>query len=163
MFTGRLNIARTIQNRSAHIDHEDTHYCHSQRKVTKEMCVKAKDTFEKECNQGNVPASSCLSDFFINVESDDKAKIPFGNPGRAIDTNARPHGRILAGIEHQSSSDKSPGARVAEALDHSYHLGSLSASVNLFLLLIQVRLAHKYPIPPWEMIHSPGGDNEVCM
>jgi hypothetical protein len=132
MFTGRLNITRTIQKRSAHIDHEDTQYCHSQRKVTTEMCVKAKDTFEKECNKGNVPASSCLSDFFVSVESDDKAKIPFGNPGRAIDTNARPHGHILAGIEHQSSSDKSPRARVAEALDHSYHLGSLSASVNLF-------------------------------
>jgi hypothetical protein len=106
MFTGRLNIARTIQKRSSHIDHEDTYYCHSQRKVTKEMCVKAKDTFEKEGNQGNVTASSCLSEFFISVESDDKDKIPFGNPGRAIDTNARPYGRILAGIEHQSSSDK---------------------------------------------------------
>jgi hypothetical protein len=96
------------------------------------MCVKAKDTFEKERNQVSVPVSSCMSDFFISVESDDKAKIPFGNPGRAIDTNARPYGRILAGIEHQSSSDKSPRARVAEALDHSYHLGYLSASVNLF-------------------------------
>jgi hypothetical protein len=132
MFTGRLNIARTIQKRSAHIYHEDTHYCHSQLKVTKEMCVKAKDTFEMDCNQGNVPSSSCLSDFFISVESDDKAKIPFGNPVRAIDTNARPHGRILAGIEHHASSDKSPISRVSEALDHSYHLGSLSASVNLF-------------------------------
>jgi hypothetical protein len=132
MFTGRLSISRTIQNRPAHIDHEVTHYCHSQRKVTKEMCVKAKDTYEKECNQGNVPESSCLSDFFISVESDDKAKIPFGNPGRAIDTNARPHGLILAGIEHQYSSNKSPRARVAKELDHSYHLGFLSASVNLF-------------------------------
>jgi hypothetical protein len=119
MFTGRLNIARTIQKRSAHIDHEYTHYCHSQRKVKKE-----KDTFEKECNQGNVPESSCLSDSFISVESDDKAKITFGNPGRAIDTNTRPHGRILAGIEHQASSDKSPRAREVEVLDHSYHLGS---------------------------------------
>jgi hypothetical protein len=27
----------------------------------------------------------------------------------------------------------------------------------------QVRLAHKYPIPPWEMIHPPEGDNPVCM
>jgi hypothetical protein len=29
------------------------------------------------------------------------------------------------------------------------------------LLIPQVRLAHKYPIPPWEMIHPPGGDNPV--
>jgi hypothetical protein len=31
------------------------------------------------------------------------------------------------------------------------------------LLIHQVRLAHTYPIPPWEMIHLPGGDNAVCM
>jgi hypothetical protein len=30
-----------------------------------------------------------------------------------------------------------------------------------FLLIPQVRLAHKYPISPWEMIHPPGGDNPV--
>jgi hypothetical protein len=31
------------------------------------------------------------------------------------------------------------------------------------LLIPQVRPAHKYPNSPWEMIHSPGGDNAVCM
>jgi hypothetical protein len=31
------------------------------------------------------------------------------------------------------------------------------------LLIPQVRLVHKYPISPWEMIHPPGGDNPVCM
>jgi hypothetical protein len=30
-----------------------------------------------------------------------------------------------------------------------------------YLLIPQVRLAHKYPISPWEMIHPPGGDNPV--
>jgi hypothetical protein len=29
------------------------------------------------------------------------------------------------------------------------------------MLIPQVRLAHKYSIPPWEMIHLPGGDNAV--
>jgi hypothetical protein len=29
------------------------------------------------------------------------------------------------------------------------------------ILIPQVRLAHKYPISPWEMIHPPGGDNPV--
>jgi hypothetical protein len=28
-----------------------------------------------------------------------------------------------------------------------------------WLLVPQVRLAHKYPISPWEMMHPPGGDN----
>jgi hypothetical protein len=31
------------------------------------------------------------------------------------------------------------------------------------VLIPQVRLAHKYPISPWEMIHPPGGDNPVCI
>jgi hypothetical protein len=31
------------------------------------------------------------------------------------------------------------------------------------MLIPQVRLAHKYPISPWEMIHPPGGDNPVCI
>jgi hypothetical protein len=31
------------------------------------------------------------------------------------------------------------------------------------MLIPQARPAHKYPSPPWEMIHPPGGDNAVCM
>jgi hypothetical protein len=31
------------------------------------------------------------------------------------------------------------------------------------VLIPYVRLAHKYPNSPWEMIHPPGGDNPVCM
>jgi hypothetical protein len=34
---------------------------------------------------------------------------------------------------------------------------------SFIVLIPQVRLAHKYPNPPWEMIHPPGGDNAVCM
>jgi hypothetical protein len=29
------------------------------------------------------------------------------------------------------------------------------------LLIPEVRLAHNYPISPWEMIHTPGGDKPV--
>jgi hypothetical protein len=32
-----------------------------------------------------------------------------------------------------------------------------------FLLIPQVRLAHKYPKSPWETIKPPGGDNAECM
>jgi hypothetical protein len=32
---------------------------------------------------------------------------------------------------------------------------------HVILLIPQVRLAHNYPISPWEMIHPPGGDNPV--
>jgi hypothetical protein len=30
------------------------------------------------------------------------------------------------------------------------------------VLILQVRPAHKYLIPPWEMIHLPVGDNALC-
>jgi hypothetical protein len=30
------------------------------------------------------------------------------------------------------------------------------------VLIPQARPAHKYPIPPWEMIHIPLGDNALC-
>jgi uncharacterized protein YsxB (DUF464 family) len=31
------------------------------------------------------------------------------------------------------------------------------------MLIRQVRLAHKYPNSPWELIHPPGRDNPVCI
>jgi hypothetical protein len=31
------------------------------------------------------------------------------------------------------------------------------------MLIPQVRLAQKYPIPPWEMINLPVGYNALCM
>jgi hypothetical protein len=34
---------------------------------------------------------------------------------------------------------------------------------NMIVLIPQVWPAHKYPNPPWEMIHPPGGDDAVCM
>jgi hypothetical protein len=36
-----------------------------------------------------------------------------------------------------------------------------STAFGILMLIPQVRLAHKYPISPWEMIHPPGGDNPV--
>jgi hypothetical protein len=38
----------------------------------------------------------------------------------------------------------------------------LHCSHDLFLLIPQLRPAHKYPIFPWEMIRLPRGDNAVC-
>jgi hypothetical protein len=39
----------------------------------------------------------------------------------------------------------------------------VNALFGCWMLIPQVRMAHKYPISPWEMIHPPGGDNPVCM
>jgi hypothetical protein len=35
--------------------------------------------------------------------------------------------------------------------------------IEVWLLIPQVRPAHKYPNSPWEMIHPPWGYNTVCM
>jgi hypothetical protein len=50
------------------------------------------------------------------------------------------------------------GARIALLGAHLALLG-----FPVWLLIPQVRLAQKYPIPPWEMIHPPGEDNPVCI
>jgi hypothetical protein len=39
--------------------------------------------------------------------------------------------------------------------------GAKTQYVEDEMLIPQVRLAHKYPISPWEMIHPPGGYNPV--
>ena len=62
----------------------------------------------------------------LKVESDDKAKIPFGKPGNPIDSGVRPHGRIIATVNKDGTNN------VKLSGDHSYHLGSLTTSVNLF-------------------------------
>jgi hypothetical protein len=88
--------------------------------------------FDKEKENGNMASTFDLSDFFVCVESDDKSNIPFGNPGRAIDSNARPHGRILDGIDNATQNDTAPKKKIADKLEHSYHVGSISPIVNLF-------------------------------
>jgi hypothetical protein len=41
---------------------------------------------------------------------------------------------------------------------------SVDAKINLcFMLIPQVRPAHKYPNSPWETIHPPGGYNAECV
>jgi hypothetical protein len=63
------------------------------------------------------------------------AKISFGNPGRSIDINARPRGRILAAADQSQSNGGPPKPKIGEALDHSYHLGSITPSSNLHQLI----------------------------
>jgi hypothetical protein len=68
-----------------------------------------------------------LSDLLLSVDSEDKVKIPFGNPGRTIDTNAQ-H------INHKAMVPP-PKPKIGEPLDHSYHIGSISTSTNLHQII----------------------------
>ena len=67
-----------------------------------------------------------FEDFILKVESDDRAKIPFGKPRNPIDSGVRPHGRILTQVNNDGTND------VESSGDHSYHLGSITPSVNLY-------------------------------
>jgi len=125
-FTGRLNVCRTIQKRQSHVEHTDTHNCHALRRMLKEFCISAKDSY---CNEGRDLSNSKLSHFLLKVESDDKAKVAFGEPSHPVDTGVRPHGRIVAPVAINGV------AIIEDALDHSFHLGSLTPSVNLFQII----------------------------
>ena len=53
-----------------------------------------------------------FEDFILKVESDDKAKIPFGKPRNPIDSGVRPHGRILTQVNTDGTNDvESSGER----------------------------------------------------
>ena len=102
-----------IQKRSAHIEHLDTHYCHAQRRILKEIQVELLTLHNQFCDDEN----ELFEDLVMKVESDDKSKVLFGNPGNPIDSGVRPHGKIITRI----NSDETHG--VKNYGDHSYHIG----------------------------------------
>jgi hypothetical protein len=67
----------------------------------------------------------------------------------------------------KSVVDLANALREVKDTDHVQKGGILREFLHLMrqmdLLIPQVRLAHKYPISPWGMIHPPGGDNPVCI
>jgi hypothetical protein len=61
-----------------------------------------------------------------------------------------------APIEVAPTQDETP---VPVALPAQAPELRISTRARSQMLIHQVRLVHKYPISPWEMIHPPGGDN----
>ena len=121
-YHGRIKLSRVIQKRSAHIDHMDTHYCHTQRRILKEVQIELLILHKQYCEDEN----ELFEDLIMKVESDDKSKVPFGNPGFPIDSGVRPHDKIITKINSDGTNN------VKNSGDHSYHLGSITPSVNLF-------------------------------
>ena len=114
-YHGRLNISRTIQKRSAHLDHINIHYCHEQRKILKEMQVELLHLYQEQSNGKDEP----FDNFILKVESDDKAEIPFGSPENPINSNVRPHGRILSWVNNDEKTMSKIPAITATTLDPS--------------------------------------------
>jgi hypothetical protein len=56
-------------------------------------------------------------------------KIPFGNPEKDAEACQRARGRILATISDEEATHRTKlrsQGKIAEALDHSFHLASLT-------------------------------------
>jgi hypothetical protein len=60
--------------------------------------------------------------------------MPFGNPDKDVEACQQARGRILAIISDEEATYRTKlgsQGNIAEALDHSFHVGSLIPSVNL--------------------------------
>jgi hypothetical protein len=100
-FTSRFDVQYKIQRRQIRASHPDAHYCAAQLKYLKAMAVDLK------------------SDAVL-IFCDDKAKIPFGEPGHILSTGVR--GR----------SSLCPSETTLASEDHDvHHKGSLTPSVYL--------------------------------
>lgn len=99
-FTSRINVQFKIQRRQLRLSHEDIHFCNAQYKYLKERAVELK--------------GSCLF-----LCSDDKAKVPFGDPGCAVSTGVRGK-KSIVDVD-----------TTLVAMDHDMSKGSLTPSVIL--------------------------------
>ncbi|XP_033753387.1 uncharacterized protein LOC117336839 [Pecten maximus] len=98
-FTSRINVQHKIQRRQLRVSHPDDHYCNAQFKYLKQKAI----------NQQNCTLLFC----------DDKAKVPFGDPGHLISTGVRGKKTIV------------PSTTTLVALDHDMNHSSLTPSVIL--------------------------------
>ena len=129
--TGRLFACRAIQARLSHKKHVDERYCHAIRRLTKEFALQLK----KEMGAGLFSTSVAY------VSSDDKAKVPVGEPGCPVETGVRAHARkknicpVVGDDTTEAGRKVGAGAVpvVATASDHSFTKCSVTPSVNLFM------------------------------
>jgi hypothetical protein len=56
--------------------------------------------------------------------------MQFGDPGKALEACTQAHGRVIAAIDEDASTNACAKSNIAQALDHSSR--SVTFSVNLF-------------------------------
>jgi hypothetical protein len=71
--------------------------------------------------------------------------------------------RLAKQLEDNSTELRELKAFLKKERSEKHGQRSFNPSTRKYLLIPQVRPAHKYLSSPWEMIHPPGGDNAVCM
>ena len=102
-FTSRIQVQYKIQRRQLRLGHPDDHYCNAQLKYLKTKAV--------ELKQKGLPSTILFCD--------DKAKVPFGEPGSSISTGVRGKTSIV------------PSSTTLVALDHDMAKASITPSVIL--------------------------------
>ena len=121
--TSKIKVQYKIQKRQLGSVHPDDHYCAAQLKYLKEKAVEMKeDTFLLFC--------------------DDKAKVPFGEPGSAVSTGVRgrmsivPTATTLGALDHdmQSKASLVPSVtlecNIPVAVDESFVRGQVHTVIN---------------------------------
>jgi hypothetical protein len=113
-FTSMIPLVRKIQTRTLRQKHEDTHYVSAQWCIIREWVVHLRSQCEEfDCQ--------------IRVAStDDKSKVPVGEPGRRVASGVRPrgHGRIVSTGDSQAD---------LAAMDHDQYKANATPSVSLFI------------------------------
>jgi hypothetical protein len=80
---------------------------------------------------------------------------------RAMSCTCLNHDKTWRSIGSANIDANSGSHRCLYIYNMSYNIYYITSYDLFYMLIPQVRLAHKYPNPPWEMIHPPGGDNPV--
>lgn len=122
-FTSKIKVQYKIQRRQLRSAHPDDHYCAAQMKYLKERAIQMKE-------------HTCL------LFCDDKAKVPFGEPGSAVSTGVRgrmsivPTTTTLGALDHdmQSKASLVPSVTlecdVPNAVDKSFVQGQVHTVIN---------------------------------
>ena len=99
-FTSRLEVQYKVQRHQLRVSHPDDHCCHAQFKYLKELAIQLKEDA-------------------LLMFCDDKAKVPFGDPGSAVSSGVRGKKTIV------------PTSTTLASLDHDMTKASLTPSVML--------------------------------
>ena len=121
-FTSRLEVQYKVQRRQLRVSHPDEHFCQAQFKYLKEMSIELKEKA-------------------LLMFCDDKAKVPFGDPGSAVSSGVRgkktivPRTTTLASLDHDmTKASLTPSVllrcSVPETINGSFVRGKVTTVVN---------------------------------
>ncbi|XP_041378644.1 uncharacterized protein LOC121390784 [Gigantopelta aegis] len=161
-FTSRIKVQYKIQRRQLRLTHPDDHFCNAQFRYLKERAIKLKN---------NCTLMFC----------DDKAKVPYGEPGSSVSTGVRgkvsivPTSTTLVALDHDmTKASLTPSVvldcNIPESIDKSFVQGRVTTVINdsIFqtaspfrhaIVLAKV-MKQKKDIPPVLLKFTDGGTDQ---